>query len=637
MKTEQGTANMPKPHGSKNKATLARVFALALSMMLVFSGLIACSPSSNGGNGGNSGSNEAASEQSYTPGTYTGTGTGNGGDITVEVTFSEDAITDIKVVSQSETETVAAEALETIPASIIEYQSLGVDTMSGATMSSLGLVAAITDCVEQAGGNVSQLKKVPAQEKSTETVEKEADAIVVGGGGAGMAAAIRLQELGKNVILVEKTYRLGGSISVSGGNQVVTGSKLQAEAGVTDDSAESMVEDFQKNGEDICVPELIELYANNVGETTDWIHEYAGVEYNMEGGLHDLAEYSHDRELAYAGGGAGATESLRQAVKDSGADVLLDTTAESLIEENGRVVGVNAAGKDGTAYVLKADSVVLATGGYGNSDEYLTEELQNSLYYGLMGSTGDGLTMATAEGIDADTRLMEYAKLYPNGAEVSPGRAKSTIDGNLLVWPMSTILVNAEGERVVNEKASNHEILEVELEQTDSMLYLLMDQENFDVWSTKLKDTGFNTQAVEGYLEANGSTTPIFAHGDTIEELAGVLGMDPATLQATVDAYNAGVDAGVDEFGRSGDYLKMKIGEGPYYLVEQKPRYATTMGGLVVNDSLQVMNKSGEPIEGLYASGEVVGGVMGSNSPSGANNGWALTSGKLAAEAIAEN
>lgn len=130
--------------------------------------------------------------------------------------------------------------------------------------------------------------------------------------------------------------------------------------------------------------------------------------------------------------------------------MLLDTTAESLIEENGKVVGVNAVGKDGTTYVLKADSVVLATGGYGNSDEYLTEELQNSLYYGLMGSTGDGLTMATAEGIDADTRLMEYAKLYPNGAEVSPGRAKSTIDGNLLVWPMSTILVNAEGERVVN-------------------------------------------------------------------------------------------------------------------------------------------------------------------------------------------
>ena len=138
-----------------------------------------------------------------------------------------------------------------------------------------------------------------------------------------------------------------------------------------------------------------------------------------------------------------------------------------------------------------------------------------------------------------------------------------------------------EGERVVNEKASNHDILEVELQQTDSMLYLLMDQENYDVWSSKLPNTGFNQKAVEGYLEANGTSTPVFAHADSIAELAGIVGMDPAVLQATVDDYNAGVEAGTDEFGRSGDYLKTKIGEGPYYLVEQKPRYATTMGGLV--------------------------------------------------------
>ena len=113
-------------------------------------------------------------------------------------------------------------------------------------------------------------------------------------------------------------------------------------------------------------------------------------------------------------------------------------------------------------------------------------------------------------------------------------------------------------------------------------------------------------------------------------------GMDANTLQNTVDTYNGYVDAGVDAaFGRPADYLKMKIGSGPYYLIEQKPRFATTMGGLVVNTSLQVMNQGGSPIGGLYAAGEVVGGVMGDDSPSGANNGWALTSGKLAAEAIA--
>lgn len=628
MNDKQGTAHASGTRTAKR--TLMRFMACAFCLVLALSGLMTCAPKAA------TDANGESPQASYTPGTYTGVGTGNGGDITVEVTFSENAIESIEVVSQTETQTVAAGALESLPTSIIENQSLGIDTVTGATLSSMGLINAVADAVEQAGGDVNALKQPLDKETSTEIVDMEADAVVVGAGGAGMAATIRLQELGKQVILVEKTYRLGGSISVSGGNQVVTGSKLQAEAGVTDDTAESMVEDFQANGEGICVPDLISLYANNVGATTDWVHEYCGVEYNMEGGLHDLAEYSHDRELAYEGGGAGATEHLRKAVADSGAEVMTCTTAESLIVENGAVTGVVAKGEDGTTYNIHAASVVLATGGYGNSDDWLTDELKNdSLYYGLTTSTGDGLTMATADDVNAATLMLEYAKQYPNGVEVSAGRAKSTIDGNLLVWPMSTILVNPEGERVVNEKASNHDILEVELQQTDSMLYLLMDQENYDVWSSKLPNTGFNQKAVEGYLEANGTSTPVFAHADSIAELAGIVGMDPAVLQATVDDYNAGVEAGTDEFGRSGDYLKTKIGEGPYYLVEQKPRYATTMGGLVVNTSLQVQNVDGETIDGLYAAGEVVGGVMGSNSPSGANNGWALTSGKLAAESIA--
>ena len=125
-------------------------------------------------------------------------------------------------------------------------------------------------------------------------------------------------------------------------------------------------------------------------------------------------------------------------------------------------------------------------------------------------------------------------------------------------------------------------------------------------------------------------------NGDTVAELASVAGIDEAVLQKTIDDYNDGVEAGEDEFGRDGDYLQMKIGEGPYYMIEQKPRYATTMGGLVVNTDLQVINTDGDVIPGLYAAGEVVGGVHGSNSPSGANNGWVLTSGKLAADAIAE-
>ena len=567
----------------------------------------------------------------FKAGTYEGTAVGNGGDITVSVTFSDSAIESIEVTSQSETPTVAAQALEILPQRIIDAQSLGIDGCTGATVTSAGIIGAVGDAAEQAGADTKALYAPVEKQLSDEVVDMDADVVVVGAGAAGMAATLRAQDLGKHAVLVEKTYRLGGCISVSGGNQVVMGSELQVEAGVDDDSADSMVEDFQANGEGICVPELIQLYADHVGEATDWLNQDHNVQYNMEGGLHDLAEYSHDRELAYAGGGAGATETLRDEIANSGADVLTCTSIQSLIVEDGAVTGVVAQAEDGTTYNIHAASVILATGGYGASSKWKPESLANSLYYGLTTSTGDGLTVAT-EDVNAGTRMLEYAKQYPNGVEVSEGRAKSTIDGNLVVWPMSTILVSPEGKRVVNEKASNHDILEVELEQKDSMLFLFMDAENYAAWSAKLPGTGFNMDNVAKWLDENGSGTPIFAHGATVAEVAGHVGIDPDVLQETVDAYNAGVDAGTDEFGRTGDYLKMKIGDGDYYMVEQKPRYATTMGGIVINENLEVEDADGNVVPGLYAAGEFVGGVMGSNSPSGANNGWALTSGKLAAE-----
>ena len=250
---------------------------------------------------------------------------------------------------------------------------------------------------------------------------------------------------------------------------------------------------------------------------------------------------------------------------------------------------------------------------------------------GTYTSTGDGLLMATADGINADTRLLEYGKRYPNGIEVSKGIAKSTINGNIPAWTKSAILVNQDGVRVVNEKASNRTILESELQQPGQMLYLVMDQETFDVWQAAV---GYS---VDSYLEANGSSTPIFAHGATLAEAAEAAGIDADALAETVETYNGYVEAGEDkDFGRSPDYMTMAIGDGPFYIVEQKPRFATTMGGLVIDEALEVLNTDGEIIPGLYASGEVVGGVMGDDSPSGANNGWAVTSGRLAAESIAE-
>ena len=608
---------------------MKRTLSLLLAFVMVL-GLAAC--------GGNTAQETtaaatAASEEAgiYTPGTYTGTAAGKNGDVKVEVTFSANAIDSVKVVEHSETAGISDGAIENIPAAIVENQSLAVDTVSGATITSDAILKAVADAVAQAGGDVEALKNAAAPAGEKEAKELSADVIVVGGGGAGMAAATRLAQLGKSVILVEKSGFLGGAISVSGGNQVVMGSQLQIDNGVADDSVESMVADFEANGANKNNKEILTLFAENVGATTDWLVASCGI--TFEEGLHQLGEYSHNRELAYTGGGAGFAEAMRKAVEEAGVQVLLNTKAESLIADNGTVTGVKAASSDAD-YTLTAGDVVLATGGYGANKDMLTDEMKSALYYGPASSTGEGIQMAQAVG--AQTANMEYGKRYPNGIEVSEGMAKSTIAGNIVGWTMSAILVNKDGNRVVNEKASNRTILEEELKQEGGELYLLLDAETFEAWKAKLAPAGISDADIEKYLEANGTTTPVFAHGKTLEEAAAAAGINADNLKATVEKYNGFVAKGSDDdFGRAATYLTKTIGEGPYYIVEQKPRFATTMGGLVINTSMQVLNEAGEPISGLYAAGENCGQVMGDDSPSGANNAWALTSGKLAADAIA--
>lgn len=577
---------------------------------------------------------ETEAEVKMTPGTYTGVAEGHNGAVKVNVTVTEDRITDIEVGDNYETAGLATPALEEIPAKMLENQTTAVDVVSGATYTTVALMGAVRDALTQAGAPEDSFRTKVEHEPEADA-EYDADVAIVGGGGAGMSAALRLTELGKSVVLIEKTSSLGGTIRVSGGNQVVQGSKAQQEAGVTDDSAESMEADFMANGDNLNDEELLSIYAENVGQTTDWLVDTIGVKYNMDGGLHKLAEYSIDRELAYDGGGAGAAKILADQVDASGANVLLNTTAKSLIVEDGKVTGVEATARFGGKVTVHAGAVILATGGYGNNNDLLPETAEEGLFYGLDSSAGQGLLMAQ-EAVNAGTTHMEYIKEYPNGVETSPKHAKSTIAGNIGAFAESAILVNKAGDRVVNEKASNHDILRALQEQEGETLYLVMDSEVFNEWKTKLQAAGLTEETIDKYVENNGASEPVFTHGDTVAEAADAAGIDGEELQKTVDRYNGFVDAGEDaDFGRGADYLKVKIGDGPYYIVEQKARYATTMGGLDVNDDLQVVDADGNPVEGLYAAGEVIGGQMGDDSPSGANNGWALTSGKYVADVLA--
>lgn len=571
-----------------------------------------------------------------TPGTYEASAEGHNGAVHVSVTVSEDKIENVEVKDNSETRGLSDPAIQLIPSQIVAYQTLSTDVVSGATYTTVAIREAVKNCIIQAGGNPDAYNtKIPNDEKGQEE-ELSSDVIVVGGGAAGMAATIRLEEAGKSVILVEKTSSLGGTIRVSGGNQVVQGSKVQKEAGVTNDSVKSMEEDFLENGDQLNDAELLGIYAKNVGAATDWLSDDVGVRYNMEGGLHQLAEYAIDRELAYDEGGIGAAETLNDKVHATDANVLLNTAAKHLIVENGKVAGVEAESQKGKKYTLKADAVILATGGYGNNNDLLPASARNGLFYGLDSSNGEGLVMAV-EDANAGTTHMEYIKEYPNGVETSKKHAKSTIAGNFTAFSKAAILVNQKGERVVNEKASNHDILNALKKQSGETLYLVMDEATFNEWKTKLAAAGLSEDMIDAYVANNGKSKPVFTMGATIKEAAEAAGIDGNALTKTIEKFNTYVEDGEDKaFHRAKEYLTSTFAEGNIYIVEQKARYATTMGGLDVDGNLQVVDTNGKVIDGLYAAGEIIGGVMGDDSPSGANNGWALTSGKYVADYLSK-
>ncbi len=621
-----------------------RSLALALALCLAL-GMTACT------GGGEQGSPSPAPTDSaqpsspvitgepaaakFTPGTYTASEQGNNGPVTLSVTFSENEITEIKVVESTETGGIGSTAVEKLIGQITEGQTLAVDGVSGATNSSNAVLAIVKNCVEQAGGDVNALMKADGNSTTGEVKELSTQLLVVGAGGAGMVAAIRAAQEGMKVLLLEKQSFTGGATAISGGSMIVACSKVQKELGVTDDTPESMAEDLFKYGHDRNDPNMVSVYANNAGKTIDWLIDSVSLKIDFEKGLEKNAEHSSPRVLYTVDGAPGLGRMLRAGVDATeGITLMTETRAESLIVENGAVVGVKAVGSDGTQYNIKADKTILATGGYGYNKDMLTGSLKSALYYGPVSSTGDGHKML--EAVDAAFQNMEIGKIYPNGVEVSAGKAKSTLRGTSPSFAAGSILVNAEGNRVINEKASYPEIKEVMFAQKEEQLYLVMDANTFEnIFVPGVAANSITPEEIEGWLANNGSTTPVFAHGETLEEAAKAAGVDPENLKATVERYNAMVDAGVDEdFGRPAEFLQSKISEGPYYIVEQKGRFAITLGGAVANESMQVLNTSGQVVPNLYIAGELAGGALGDDLPQGGTVGWALTSGWAAANAV---
>ena len=584
--------------------------------------------------------------QSYTAGVYTAQANGNNGPVTVEVEVSDAEILSVKVTEHAETAGLSDTPIERIPAKIVEGQTLAVDTVSGATNTSNAILKAAEDALAQAGADIEALKAVQEKDETAgETAERHVQALVIGAGGSGLAAAITLQEQGIETLVVDKMANAGGATALTGA--LINGgcSKQQAERGVTDD-VQTMFMDAMVYGSFQNDARMTWLMVNNTGDSVDWLHDTVGVEF--EEAINHFPEHTNDRAFYPKGKLPGyLTGTMEQHYLSNGGELLLETRAQHLLTEDGRVIGASCSTADGTLNIY-ADVTLLATGGYGASVALRPADQMGTLFYGASASTGDGIIMA--EEVGAMTHYMQYLKSYPQGIEKPLDGGNITADGttfrgNAYISPLASqavtlndgaIYVNVEGERCMNENMDFVSIKKVTQKQTDMTVYLVMDQKGYDNWMGMMEvSAGLTSEIVAPWLDADDGK-PVFRKGATVEEAAAKAGIDAEKLSATVAHFNEMVASGKDDdFGRA----EMSVGldsDGPIYIVEQRLRMATSLGGLKTSTSFEVYDENEQVIDGLYACGEVIGGVHGDESMPSNCVAWAVTSGRLAAKAAAD-
>lgn len=569
-------------------------------------------------------------------GTYEGTGKGNNGDIKVEMKVEGGKIASVTVLEHGETPGIADAALERIPQAIVDAQSIAVDTVSGATNSSKGIIEAVRSCIEQAGGNPADFEvAVEDGNDEVQVTEESVDVLVVGGGGAGLQSALRAIESGKTVTLIEKNGSLGGATISNGSNIVATGSELSKELfGDNGDSPEILYEDLNKGCKGTLKTELTTKMTVTIGQAIDWVSQAAGLKYGIA--QTQVVDHSIDRQVELASSSSKELiEAGSKKFEELGGKIMLETKAVELVQEDGAVVGVKAEKGNGDIVNFTAKSVIIATGGYGADVDMRPANMDGYLYYGPASSTGDGLKMAIE--IGAGSENLDRYKIYPHGWEVEPGIGKLTTYSSKKATDMGAIYVNSQGARLMNESLPYSSFKEKIMEQDNSTAYLVMDEETWNEFYDLLLLHGFNEKTVQGYLEANGSKTPVVVSG-SLEEAAKAAGIDAEALTATVEKYNSYAAKGVDEeFGKSAEYLNPIEGE-KYYIVEQKVRFATTLGGLVVaENSMAVLDTEGKAIGNLFAAGEVIGGANGNDSLPSMMNSWNLVSAYIAGDFAAQN
>ena len=613
---------MKKAQIKKSVSALAMAAVIAVSLFGYGCGAKPASTSSDAGVSGN----------------FTGTAKGFGGDVSVTLTLTDGAITGCTAEGKDETQGVGSEAIAKMPGEIAESGSIAVDGVSGATVTSTAIKEAAAAALTAAGLNPDDYKTAVEKDAAAEDSTVDADVVVVGAGGAGMTAAITAAGEGKSVVILESQSMVGGnSVRATGGmnagktvyqdenefgesagvektlktaaekyadNETITAlaktvseqwAAYQANPTGYFDSVELMELDTMIGGKGINDPELVETLCANSADAIDWLDEHGITLHNVSSFGGASVKRIHrpvNAEGKTVSVGSYMIPLLQENCEKAGVKMMLDTTAtEILTDANGAAVGVKATGASGETVTVNAKAVVLASGGFGANLDMVVKykpELKGFMTTNAPGIQGQGIEMAQA--IGAATVDMDQIQIHPTVEANTAALITEGLRGD------GAVLINAEGKRFIDEVGTRDVVSAAEIAQTGSYSWLVVDQAMVDASSV-----------IQGYIKKGYTVT-----GATYEELGKAMGVDAAAFAETMDKWNGYVEAKNDpDFGRTS--FANPLNTAPYYAVKVTAGVHHTMGGLKINANTEVLNEKGEVIPGLFAAGEVTGGVHGAN------------------------